>query len=96
LLGIVVMNLKNPDEFNINNPTAFNPGAFLDPQSASKFVYSLASSLDLFVIWTILLIATGIKAAAGKKLSFGGAFFAVALPWAIWIFCKAALAGLRG
>jgi hypothetical protein len=96
VLGIVVMFTKNPDDFNINNPIAFNPGAFMDPQSSSKFVYSLASSFDVFVIWTILLIATGLKAAAGKKLSFGGALFAVVLPWAIWIVGRAALAGLRG
>jgi hypothetical protein len=57
-------------------------------------MYSLASSLDLFVFWTIFLMATGIKAAAGKKLSFGGALCAVALPWAVFILGKAALAGV--
>lgn len=93
-LLIAVMFLKNPDEFNLSNPLAFNPGAFMDPMSGSKFVYSVASSLDLFTIWTILLIATGIKAAAGKKVSFGGALCAVALPWAVWVLGKAAVAGV--
>ena len=74
----------------------FNPGAFMDPQTSPKFVYSLASSLDLFTIWILLLVATGLKAAAGKKLSFGGALFAVMLPWAVIILGKAALAGLTG
>src|SRR6266481_5382619 len=46
ILTMVVMFLKNPDEFNIQNPLAFNPAAFLDPLQTSKFVYSLASSLD--------------------------------------------------
>src|ERR1035438_309477 len=58
----------------INNPLAFNPGALMDP---------LASSFELFSFWTILLPATGLKAAAGKKLSFGGALFSVLLPWAV-------------
>ncbi|HEY1342356.1 MAG TPA: Yip1 family protein, partial [Bryobacteraceae bacterium] len=89
LLGIVVMYMKNPDDFNMNNPIAFNVGAFMDPQG-SKFAYSLASSIDLFSFWTIFLIATGLKAAAGKKLSFGGALFAVVLPWAIVILAKSA------
>lgn len=95
LLAIVV-NIKNVADFNVQNPLMFNPGAFMDPQTSSKFLYSIASSLDLFTFWIILLIATGIKAAAGKKLSFGGALFAVLLPWSIVVLAKAAIAGLTG
>jgi hypothetical protein len=96
ILSIVVMFLKNPDDFNLQNPLVFNPGAFMDPVSSSKFFYSLASSLDLFVFWTIFLIATGLKAAGGKKASFGGALFAVVFPWAVFVLGKAALAGIFG
>jgi hypothetical protein len=94
ILTIVVIFLKNPDDYNPQNPTAFNLGAFLDPNTGSKFVYSLASSLDVFVIWTILLLATGLKAAAGKKLTFTGALVAVIVPWAIVVLGKAAIAGM--
>jgi hypothetical protein len=94
ILTVVVIFLKNPDDFNLQNPLAFNAGAFMDPSASSKFVYSLASSLDLFVIWTMLLMATGLKAAAGKKLTFAGALIAVVLPWAIWTLGKASLAGV--
>jgi len=94
ILTVVVIFLKNPDDFNLQNPLAFNLGAFLDPNSISKFVYSLATSMDLFVIWTILLIATGLKAAAGKKLTFTGALVAVAIPWALYVLGKASLAGV--
>ena len=93
ILTLVVMFLKNPDQFNLQNPLAFNPAAFMDPATSSKFLYSLATSVDLFSIWTILLVATGLKAAAGKKLSFGGALFAVVLPWAVYVLGKSALAG---
>jgi hypothetical protein len=93
ILTVLVIFLKNPDDFNMQNPLAFNVGAFMDPNTASKFMYSLASSLDLFVLWTILLIATGLKAAAGKKLTFTGALVAVLLPWAVVVLGKAALAG---
>ena len=92
-LAIVVMFLKSPTDFNMQNPLAFNVGAFLDPTATSKFMYSLASSIDLFVLWTILLLATGLKAAAGKKLTFTGALIAVVLPWAVLVLGKAALAG---
>ena len=45
VLAIAVMFLKNPDDFNLQNPLVFNPGAFMDPQSTLKFLYSVASSL---------------------------------------------------
>ncbi len=96
ILIVIVLQLKNVADFNVQNPLMFNPGAFMDPQTSPKFIYSLAGSLDLFVIWTLLLVATGLKAAAGKRISFGGALFAVMLPWAVIILGKAAVAGFTG
>jgi hypothetical protein len=93
-LSIVVMFLKNPDDFDIKNPLAFNPGALMDPATSSKFLYSLATSLDLFSAWKIVLIAVGLKAAAGKTLSFTGALVAVLIPWGIWVLGSASLAGV--
>jgi len=96
ILAMVVLFLKNPDDYNLQNPLVFNPGAFMDPTTSSKFVYSLASSLDLFVFWMMILIGIGLKAAGGKTLSTGGAMAAVFVPWVIWTLCKAALAGVLG
>jgi hypothetical protein len=94
LLAIAVMFMKPPDDFNLQNPLVFNPGAFMDPLTSSKFLYSVATSLDLFRLWTMVLIAIGLKAAGGKQLSMGGAATAVFLPWAIWTLGAASLAGL--
>jgi hypothetical protein len=93
-LAIVVMFLKSPDEFNLVNPLAFNPAAFMDPISTPKFLYTVAMALDVFTIWGILLTAVGLKAAAGKRLSFAGALFAVALPWAVLVLLGATMAGI--
>lgn len=94
LLAIAVMFMKPPEDFNLQNPLVFNPGAFLDPATTSKFIYSLASALDLFGLWKLVLIGIGLKAAGGKQLSMGGAMTAVFLPWAIFVLCAASLAGL--
>ena len=94
LLAIAVMFMKPPDDFDLQNPLVFNPGKLMDPLTSSKFLYSVASSLDLFRLWTLVLIAIGLKAAGGKQLSMGGAVTAVFLPWAIWTLGTAALAGL--
>jgi len=95
LLTIVVIFLKDPEQYQVNNPLFFNPGAFME-ENSNKFLRSVASSLDLIVIWAIVLIAFGLKAAGGKKLSMGGALTAVILPWAVYVLGKSALAGLGG
>jgi hypothetical protein len=92
-LGIVVMFLKTPDQFNLMNPIAFNPAAFMDQKTASKFIYTLGTGLDLFVIWALILTVIGLKAAAGKKLSTGGAAVAVILPYAVLLLVGAMIAG---
>lgn len=96
LLTGVVMLLKNPDDFDLQNPLMFNAGAFMDPEHSSKFLHSMATSIDLFSFWVILLMATGLKAAGGKKLSFGGALFVVVLPWAVYVLAKSGLTGMFG
>jgi hypothetical protein len=93
LLGIVVMFLKSPDQFNLMNPLVFNPAAFMDQKTASKFVYTLAAGTDLFVIWALILTVIGLKAAAGKKLSTGGAAVAVVLPYVLLLLLGATVAG---
>lgn len=97
-LSIIVMFLKNPEDFDIQNSFASNPGAFMDPLNSSRFLYTLASQADVFSVWVILLVATGLKAAGGKRISFGGALFAVLFPWLIYVLIRAALAaaGLGG
>ncbi|HWQ53864.1 MAG TPA: YIP1 family protein [Bryobacteraceae bacterium] len=90
-----VVLLKNPDEFNMENPLAFNVGAYLDPQATSKAVMSIASSIDLFSFWKIGLLAVGIAVAA-RKISFTTALIGVTIPWAVWVVAKTGLAVLRG
>jgi hypothetical protein len=92
-LAIVVMFLKNPEDFDLQNPLVFNLGAFLDPQSAPKFLHSLATSVDLFSFWTIALLATGI-AAAGRKLAWSKALTGVLVPWVIVVVGKAAVTSM--
>ena len=98
VLSDVVMFLKNPEDFDLQNPFFSNPGALMDPLKSSKFLYTLASAFDVFTIWVLLLMALGLKAAGGKRLSFGGALFAVALPWAVFVLIRggAAAAGFGG
>ncbi|MFZ2001219.1 MAG: YIP1 family protein [Candidatus Sulfotelmatobacter sp.] len=48
----------SPEGFNVNNPVATNPVYFMDP-TANKFLYGMASALDVIAIWTIVLLGIG-------------------------------------
>jgi hypothetical protein len=48
----------DPDSFNLQNPVATNPGYFLSPGN-SPFLYSVATALDIFMIWTLAVTAIG-------------------------------------
>jgi hypothetical protein len=94
LLKAVVVVLKK-QEINIFNPLAFNPGAFMDMATSPKFLYTVLVSFDLFTIWTMVLMAVGLSAAAGRKrLSFGGALVAVAAPWLLLVLFGASMAAM--
>jgi hypothetical protein len=95
LLSIPVAYLKNPEDFNVQNPLAFNFAAFMDPSTSSKFLYTYATSFDVFAIWVIVLTAVGLSAAAGKrKLSFGSALLATATPWVVLVTLAATSAAI--
>lgn len=95
LAAIGVVFLKSPDDFDLESPTVLNLGAFLDPTASSKWVISLASSVDVFAIWTAILIAVGITVTA-KRASFGQALMAVIVPWVVWIVLKVGWIAIRG
>lgn len=96
VLAIIVMFVKNPDDFNLQNPLAFNLGAFMEPPpNSGKFIYSVATSIDLFTIWSILLLAVGISVAA-RKVSFSKAVMLVGIPWIVWVLVAGGFAGMFG
>ncbi len=88
-LTALVMFLKSPDDFDINNPLAFNVAAFL-PDGSARWLVTLGTSLDLFSFWRIGLLALGITAAA-PRIRFGQALFAVLFPWMLLVAIRTAV-----
>ncbi len=78
----------DPASFSLQNPVATNPGYFLDPRN-SHFLYSLGSSLDIFMIWTLILTAIGMSCVS--KLKRSTAFVGVFGWFILLIFASAAL-----
>jgi hypothetical protein len=54
--------LKELATVDLQNPVASNPGAVL-PDDTSKWLVALLSSVDIFAIWTMILLAIGFSAA---------------------------------
>lgn len=91
-LILVVMAMKG--DWNINPQEALqaNLGMFLDKQTASKPLYKLAESLDLFTAWAIWLLSTGYGVATRRTTaSAAGGVIGV---WAIYVLCKIAWAAI--
>src|SRR5258707_204754 len=68
LLGIPILILKDPS--TLGNPYNFvgsNPGAYMS-MSDPKWLSALASSLDVFIIWSVVLTAIGFHCIDPKKL----------------------------
>ena len=94
LLSIGVMFLKDPGDFDLEHPLAFNVGAFLNKETTGKFLYRLATSLDLFVIWLVALMGLGYSVATGGKVSAGKSIGTVTVVWLVLILAMAGIASL--
>lgn len=69
LLGIIsVAAGASADSFTFQNPVATNPGYFLNRADA-PFLYSIASSLDIIMIWILALTAIGFSSVSKVKRS---------------------------
>jgi hypothetical protein len=86
LLFILILYLKAPGTVDLDNPIATNVGAFL-PESTPKAIMSLAKSVDLFSIWTLLLISVGFTAVNPKKLKGKSLSIAISV-WAVYVAIK--------
>ncbi len=56
----------------------------MNPETSSKFLYSLISKLDVITIWTVVLLGLGFSVnSANRKLSAGTAIGTVLAIYAV-------------
>jgi hypothetical protein len=90
VLSMVVLFLKDPQDFNLQNPLMFNVGSYLSLESPAA-LRAVGGSLDLFSLWIMVLLAIGVSTAA-RKIGFGKALGTIVFPWALWVCLKTGLA----
>lgn len=66
LLVILTIMISGGENFTFQNQLASNLGALFDPNS-SHFLYSVASSIDVFSIWILVLTGIGYQCVTGIK-----------------------------
>lgn len=80
-----------PDSFLIQNPVGTNIGYFLPPDMP-KFLISVATHLDIFEIWAVVLSVIGVAIVA--KVKRGTAAAAVVGWWILFVLIFSGLAGM--
>ena len=95
VMALAVMLLKNPEEFDLQYPTLTNIGAFLEPASTPKWLLSLGTSIDVFTLWVLALLATGLSVAS-RKISWSTSFTTVLGTWVVYVLVKMGWAAMFG
>jgi hypothetical protein len=89
LLSILFIFLKNPSDLDINpiNNVVSNLGPLVD-FNAHPALNSLFSSIDIFPLWTAILLSMGFAAQSEGKLTAGKAAIPIVSLWVLWILLK--------
>jgi hypothetical protein len=67
-MAILLICFGDPEHFNSQNPMPTNLGFFLDPLTTAKPLIVLASAVDVFSIWYMILLGIGFSAASGGRV----------------------------
>jgi hypothetical protein len=88
VMGLAMIFLGDVERFNPQNPTPTNLGFFLNPLDTSRPLYVLASSLDIFTIWFLVLLGIGFSEATARKVKSSSIFACFAGLWILWVLIK--------
>lgn len=91
-LLLLVLQLKGDWNVDPNSAIQANLGLLLDKSEAAKPLWALATSLDVFSLWMVFLLAAGFGVASRKTT--GSAIWGVAIPWILIVLVKVGWAAL--
>ena len=86
-LFLLVLFLKPPGTIDPDNPLATNLAAFL-PEDSARWLVVLGKSIDIFTIWTLILIAIGFAAVNPRKLKGAKSFTIAFSVWAAFVILR--------
>jgi hypothetical protein len=86
-LFILILYLKPYGTADLDNPLAANLAAFL-PEDSAKWLFALCKSVDIFVFWTLILLAIGFATVNPKRLKGAKSFTIAFTVWAVYVVCR--------
>lgn len=82
----------NSIDFASGNPIATSPAFFMDP-TGNKFLYAVASSLDIVRIWQIILLGLGVSlVTTRRKLSASTAITTLFVVYGVLVLVRGGIA----
>ncbi len=82
------------DSFNIQNPVGTNVGFYLEGSETAKWLIALLSAVDIFAIWTAVLLTIGVARVAEVKR--GAAAAVIGGWWLLFVLLKVIGAAIGG
>lgn len=89
---LAVMSLKGDWNVNPQEVLQANLGLLLEKSSAAKPLWALLTSIDLFSLWMVFLLAVGFGVASKKTT--GSAIWGVGIAWALIVLVKVGWAAI--
>jgi hypothetical protein len=89
---LAVLALKGDWNVDPNQVVQANLGLLLDKSTAAKPLWALFTSIDVFVLWMVFLLAVGFGVACRKSTS--SAIWGVGIAWALMVACKVGWAAI--
>ena len=91
LLAIaIVWLIRDPDNFNFENPVPTNPAVLVD-SVAHPGLYRLLASFDIIAIWMCVVLGIGFACVSNSKVKRGPAITAILVLYFLWSFAAAGL-----
>jgi len=84
---LLVLLLRPPGTVDPENPVATNLAAFL-PEESAKWLIALCKSIDIFTIWTLVLLAIGFAAVNPRKLKGSKPYVVAFSVWGAMVVVK--------
>jgi hypothetical protein len=94
ILGLLVIFFGGTDNLDPQNPVPLNLAFFLNFKEVPKPLFALAGSVDILIIWMVILLGLGMSKATGGKVKALPIILSFVGAWAIWIIGKVAIAAM--
>jgi len=94
LIGIILLLGRKVNVVPIQDLVKSNLSVLLVQEESSKFLWNLASSIDFFSLWSVVLLCIGMTAIS--KISLKNSSLIVGSLWIVWVVIIAFLRSLTG